>query len=111
MVRHKTRLVIEGYLQRKGVNYEETYVPVVRYRSLRYLFALAVEHNLKIDQLDVSTAFLQGELEEEIYTESSPSFVDSKNKLKVCKLCKTFYGLKQASRVLNQKLDVAFKKL
>ena len=88
LVRHKARLVIKGYSQRKGVDYEETYAPVVRYSSFRYLFALAVKHNLNVDQMDAITAFLQGELEEDIYMEQPPCFIDLKEKSKVCKLNK-----------------------
>ncbi|XP_055527642.1 uncharacterized protein LOC129720218 [Wyeomyia smithii] len=58
--RHNAHLVIKGYSQRKGVDYTDTYSPVVRHSSLRYLFALAAKHELTIDQLDATTAFLQG---------------------------------------------------
>lgn len=64
--RYKARLVIKGYSQRKGVDYDETYSPVVRHSSLRYLFALAAKHNLYVDQMDAITAFLQGDLDEKI---------------------------------------------
>lgn len=108
--RHKARLVIKGYSQRKGVDYEETYSPVVRHSSLRYLFATAARLNLDIDQMDAVTAFLQGELSEEIYMEQPPYFEDTQNRTKVCKLNKALYGLKQSSRVWNQKLDTALMK-
>lgn len=97
--RYKARLVIKGYSQRKGVDYEETYAPVVRYSSLRYLFALAARLDMKVDQMDAITAFLQGELSEEIYMEQPPCFVDGKKRSKVCRLKKALYGLKQSSRV------------
>ena len=63
--RYKARLVIKGYSQVAGVDYNETYSPVVRYASVRYLMSLAVQNNLKITQMDAVTAFLQGELNEE----------------------------------------------
>lgn len=65
--RYKARLVIKGFSQRKGVDYDETYSPVVRHSSLRYLFAMAAKHNLDIQQMDAITAFLQGDVTEEIY--------------------------------------------
>lgn len=108
--RHKARLVIKGYSQRKGVDYEETYSPVVRHSSLRYLFAIAARLNLDIDQMDAVTAFLQGELSEEIYMEQPAYFQDTQNRTKVCRLNKALYGLKQSSRVWNHKLDSALKK-
>lgn len=60
IVRHKARLVAKGYTQRQGVDYNETYAPVVRYTSVRFLVALAVQRGLKIHQMDAITAFLQG---------------------------------------------------
>lgn len=62
--RHKVRLVVKGFSQRKGVDYDETYSPVVHHSSLRYLFALYAKDGLLIDQMDATTAFLQGELSE-----------------------------------------------
>ena len=90
---------------------EETYAPDVCYSSLRYLFALAARLDMKVDQMDAITAFLQGELSEEIYMEQPPCFVDGKKKKKVCRLRKALYGLKQSSRVWNKKLDAALRKL
>lgn len=77
--RHKARLVIKAFSQRKGVDYGETYSPVVRHSSLRYLLALAAKHNLDIQQMDAVTASLQGELTEEIYMEQPPLFMDRRN--------------------------------
>lgn len=72
--RHKARLVMKGFSQRKGVDYDETYSPVVRHSSLRYLFALSAKLGLSIDQMDATTAFLQGELSKVIYIEQPPCF-------------------------------------
>lgn len=104
---HKARLVVKGFAQRRGVDYEETFSPVVRYSSIRYLISLAAEHNLDIDQMDAVSAFLQGDLEEEIYMSQPPGFSDGTSK--VCRLRKSIYGLKQASRIWNQKLDAVLK--
>ncbi|XP_062529208.1 uncharacterized protein LOC105841774 isoform X3 [Bombyx mori] len=67
VTRYKARLVIKGYAQRKGTDYEETYSPVVRYTTIRYLFALTAKYGLDIDQMDAVSAFLQGEIDTEIY--------------------------------------------
>lgn len=99
-----------GIHSERGVDFEETYSPVVRHSSLRYLFAMAARLNLEIDQMDAVTAFFQGELTEKIYMEQPPYFEDTRNESKVCRLNKALYGLKQASRVWNQKLDAALKK-
>lgn len=101
--RYKARLVAKGYAQKAGIDYEETYSPVVRNNTIRFLMAFAAENGMKIFQMDAITAFLQGELTEEIYTEQPESFKDGTNR--VCRLNKAIYGLKQAGRVWNQKLD------
>ncbi|XP_055522420.1 zinc finger protein 208-like [Wyeomyia smithii] len=102
---YKTKRDAEG----KGIDYDETYAPVVRCSSLRYLFALAIRHDLVIGQMDAVTAFLQGDLDEEIYMEQ-PYFADDNQKTMVCKLNKALYGLRQSSRVWNQKLDAALRR-
>lgn len=107
IVKHKARLVIKGCSQKKGIDYKETYSPVVRYTTIRYLLAIAAEYDLDIDQLDAVTAFLQGELTEEIYMLQPEGFAEPN---KICKLHKSLYGLKQASRIWNLKLDDCLKK-
>lgn len=82
---------------------------MVRYSSIRFLIALAVKLNLHISQMDAITAFLQGELSEEIYMRQPESFSDGTEK--VCRLNKSLYGLKQSSRVWNEKLSRVLKKL
>ncbi|XP_058828385.1 uncharacterized protein LOC131688230 [Topomyia yanbarensis] len=106
--RHKARLVVKGYSQRKGVDYDETYSPVVRHSS--HLFALSARYNLPMDQMDATTAFLQGELEEEIFMEQPPCFEKPNQRGMVCRLNKALYGLKQSSRVWNAKLNAALKR-
>ena len=64
--RSKARLVAQGYTQREGIDYHETYAPVVRMASIRVLLSIAAIHNLEIHQMDVKTAFLNGDLHEEI---------------------------------------------
>lgn len=77
IVRHKARLVAVGCAQRYGMDYNETFSPVVRYSSIRFLVALAVKNYLKIDQMDAISAFLQGDLNEEIYLVQPENFCDS----------------------------------
>jgi hypothetical protein len=81
--------------QREGFDFHETYAPVTKHATVRTLFALAAAHDLDLHHLDISTAFLNGELEEEVYVQQPPGFpVGPKGK--VCKLKKALYGLKQA---------------
>lgn len=95
IVRYKARLVIKGYAQRRFYDFDETYSPVLCYTSLRYLLAMAVEHDLDIDQMDAISAFLQGDVEETIFMVQPKEFAHGN---KVCRLKKAIYGLKQASR-------------
>ena len=101
----KARLVARGFSQKEGIDYTETFAPVVKYKSLRILLAIACERNMHIHQMDVCTAFLHGELEEEIYM-TPPEGLQKEGK--VWRLLKTLYGLKQAPRCWNQRLDVFF---
>lgn len=105
---HKARLVVKGCAQRQGIDYEETFSPVVRYASIRFLISMAAKHNLQIDQMDAVTAFLQGELQDEIYMIQPQRFDDGTQK--VCRLKKSLYGLKQASRIWNHKLNAVLIK-
>lgn len=106
-IRFKARLVAKGYAQREGIDYDETFSPVVRHSSLRILFALAVQGGMKIHQMDAICAFLQGDLNEIIFMEQPEGFDD--NSKRVCRLNKSIYGLKQAGRCWNLKLDRALK--
>lgn len=107
--RYKARLVVKGCSQKYGIDYQEIFSPVVRYSTIRFLMAFAVKNDLKIHQMDAVTAFLQGELNDEvIYMEQPQGFKQNENL--VCKLNKALYGLKQSSRVWNLKLDDAMKK-
>lgn len=101
-IRYKARLVARGYSQKEGIDYEETYSPVVKYSSIRYLIALAAKMNLHIRQIDVVTAFLHGDLKEEIYMLQPKAFNDGTHR--VCRLNKSIYGLKQASRMWYEKM-------
>ena len=97
----KARLVAKGYTQKFGVDYDETFTPVVRFTSIRVLLALAVQKDMLVHQMDVVTAFLNGTLEEEIYMEQPSHYVEKGKEKLVCKLNKSLYGLKQSPRCWN----------
>ncbi|GJX02343.1 zinc finger, CCHC-type containing protein [Tanacetum coccineum] len=101
----KARLVIQGFKQKSGIDYFDTYAPVARISTIRLLIAMALIHSLIIHQMDVKTTFLNGELEEEVYMNQPLGFIMPGNENKVCKLIKSLYGLKQAPKQWHQKFD------
>jgi len=101
-------LVAKGFKQKEGIDYFDTYAPVARITSIRVLMALASIFDLYVHQMDVKTAFLNGNLEEEVYMEQPEGFVMSGNERKVCKLIKSLYGLKQAPKQWHEKFDCHF---
>lgn len=107
----KSRLVAKGCSQRYGINYYETFSPVVRYSNIRLVIALAVEHDIYLHQMDVSSAYLNGDLHDTVFMKQPPCFEDGKNPNKVLKLNKSLYGLKQSGREWNSKLNDVLKKL
>ncbi|UYV79912.1 hypothetical protein LAZ67_18001028, partial [Cordylochernes scorpioides] len=109
--RHKARLVAKGYSQQYGIDYEETFAPVVRQSTIRMFLALAVEYNLILHQMDVQSAYLNGEIKEEIYMTQPENFVSRKYPERVCRLKKAIYGLKQAGIVWHERLDNELKNL
>jgi hypothetical protein len=110
ITKHKARLVAKGFAQRYGVDYDETYAPVARYPSIRALVALAAHHDWELHQMDVKSAYLNGDLEEDIYMEQPEGYVTAGKEQLVCKLVKSLYGLKQAGRTWHLKIDVALKR-
>ena len=104
-IKFKARLVAKGFTQREGLDYEETYAPVARFSSIRLLLAIGAHYDLEIHQMDVKTAFLNGDLEHEIYMcQPEGHRVEGQEQL-VCKLNKSLYGLKQAGRSWYEKID------
>ena len=102
----KTRIVAKGFKQREGVDYFDTYAPVARIISIRVLLALASIYKFIVHQMDVKTAFLNGDLDDEVYMKQPEGFVLPINEKKVCKLVKSLYGLKQASKQWHEKFDL-----
>ncbi|KAJ9551376.1 hypothetical protein OSB04_015421 [Centaurea solstitialis] len=95
------RLVAKGYTQTQGIDYDETFSPVAKIKSIRILLAIAAFHDYEIWQMDVKTAFLNGKLDEDVYMAQPEGFVHAKYPNKVCKLKRSIYGPKQASRSWN----------
>nr|GEZ59124.1 retrovirus-related Pol polyprotein from transposon TNT 1-94 [Tanacetum cinerariifolium] len=93
-----SRLVDQGYNQQEGINYDETYAPVARLKSIRILLAYACAIDFKLFQIDVKSAFLNGFINEEVYVAQPPRFIDFKKPYHVYKLKKALYGLKQAPK-------------
>ncbi|KAK1680533.1 hypothetical protein QYE76_041381, partial [Lolium multiflorum] len=96
---YKARLVAKGFRQIQGVDYDETFSPVAKLKSVRILLAIAAFFDYEIWQMDVKMAFLNGDIEEELYMVQPKGFFDPKNADMVCKLQHSIYGLRQASRV------------
>ena len=109
--RYKARLVAQGFSQRSGVDYDETFCPVVRFESLRTLIATAVQQGMLIHQMDVTSAFLNGRIEEEVYMKQPEGFINQKSPHLVCKLKHSLYSLKQAPRCWNSTLDKSLKEM
>ncbi|KAK8593576.1 hypothetical protein V6N12_045653 [Hibiscus sabdariffa] len=95
---YKGRLVAKGFRQIHGVDYDETFSPVAMIKSIRILLAVAAFHDYEIWKMDVKTAFLNGKLEEDVYMTQPEGFVTLEDARKVCKLQRSIYGLRQASR-------------
>ena len=104
-MKHKARLIAKGYAQRYGVDFEEAFAPVARIETVRLLIAMAAHGSWEEHHMDVKSAFLNGELSEEVYASQPPGFVDDKRPQSVLKLKKAFYSLRQVPRAWNYKLD------
>lgn len=106
--KYKARLVVKGYVQQPGIDYTETFAPVARMDTIRILLALAAQMKWEIWHVDVKSAFLNGNLVEEIYVAQPEGFVVKGDEDKVYKLHKALYGLKQAPRAWYSRIDNYF---
>lgn len=107
--RYKARLVVKGFRQKEGIDYKEVYAPVSKHATLRTLLSVVAAEDLELHQLDVKTAFLNGELEEMIFINQPEGFIQDNSK--VYRLKKALYGLKQAPRAWNARLKIELDKL
>ena len=102
--------MVHGFTQQPGVDFDETFSPVVKPATIRLLLSLAVTRGWSLRQLDVQNAFLHGVLEEEVYMRQPPGFVDPAQPHHLCRLVKALYGLKQAPRAWHARLGSALHK-
>jgi hypothetical protein len=96
IVKHKARLVARGFVQREGIDFDDTFAPVAGMESVRLLFALAAQESWRVHHMDVKSAFLNGDLKEEVYVHQPPGFTIPGKEGKVLCLRKALYGLRQA---------------
>jgi hypothetical protein len=104
VVRNKSRLGAQGYSQKEGIDYDETFAPISRLEAIGILLALSVAKGFKLHQMDVKSAFLNGVLEEEVYVRQPPRLESEKYTHQVYTLRKVLYGLKQALRAWYTRL-------
>ena len=104
VIRNKSRLVAQGYIQVEGIDFDETFSPVVRLESIRILLAIASHLNFKLYQMNVKSAFLNEMLQEEVYVEQAKGFINPHRLDDVYKLKRALYGLKQAPRAWYDRL-------
>ena len=109
--RYKARLVAQGFNQKFGSDYDETFCLVIRLESLRTLVALSTQQGLELHHVDVHTAFLNGTLQEEVYMKQPVGYEKEAEEHLVCRLRKSIYGLKQSSRCWNMALDSHLQKM
>ncbi|MGZ5510499.1 MAG: reverse transcriptase domain-containing protein [Nitrososphaeraceae archaeon] len=102
-IKYKARFVAKGFKQIYGLDYDEVFAPVVRFKSIKMLLSIAAQFNLELKQIDFKTAFLNASLEHEIYVEQPEGYIQDKNL--VCKLNKALYGLKQAPNEWYKELN------
>ena len=96
--KYKARIVAKGFHQQQGIDYNDTFSPVIKATTIRIVLGLAVNNDWPIRQIDVNTTFLQGHLDEEVFMTQPPGVTDKDRPTHVCRLRKAIYGLKQAPR-------------
>jgi hypothetical protein len=111
IVKHKARLVARGFVQQEGIDFDEVFAPVARMESMRLLLTLAAQEGWQVHHMDVKSAFLNGNLKEEVYVRQPTGFIIAGQEGKVLRLRKALYGLRQAPWALNSKLNDTLKKM
>jgi hypothetical protein len=111
LARHKARWVVRGFSQQHGINYDETFSLVVKLATIRVVLSIAASRTWPIHQLDVKNAFLHGHLDETVYCQQPPGFVNPARPDHVCHLLKSLYGLKQAPRAWYQRFAAFLRQL
>ena len=109
--KYKARLVAKGFAQVEGFDFQETFAPTTRMTTIHMVLALAIEEGWPVYQMDVKSAFLNGNLKEEVYIEQPSGFMIPGSESKVCRLRKALYGLKQAPRAWYQRIDTFFRSI
>ncbi|GJW60113.1 retrovirus-related pol polyprotein from transposon TNT 1-94 [Tanacetum coccineum] len=105
VIRNKSRLVVRGYRQEEGIDFEESFAPIARMEAIRIFLAYAAHKSFTVFQMDVKTAFLHGTLKEDVYVCQPEGFIDADHPSHVYKLKKALYGLKQAPRAWYDELS------
>jgi hypothetical protein len=111
IVKHKARLVARGFVQQEGIDFDEVFAPVERMESVRLLLALVAQEGWQVYHMDVKSAFLNGDLKDEVYVHQPAGFIIAGQEGKVLRLRKALYGLRQAPRAWNSKLNDTLKKM
>jgi hypothetical protein len=111
IIKCKARLVAKGYVQQQGVDFEEVFTSVAQMESVRLLLALAAQEGWAVHHMDVKSAFLNGELQEEVFVKQPEGFIIEGHEHKVLRLAKALYGLRQTPRAWNAKLDQTLRAL
>lgn len=111
IIKHKARIVAKGYVQKRGVDFEENFAPVTRLETVRLLLSLAAKRGWEVHHLNVKTAFLNGDIQEEVYVCQPDGFVIKGKEHLVYRLIKALYGLRQAPRAWYSKLSKSLKSL
>jgi hypothetical protein len=111
IIKHKARLVARDFLQQEGIDFDDAFALVARMESVRLLLALSAQEGWHVHHMDVKSTFLNGDLKEEVYVHQPPGFAIPSKEGKVLRLRKALYGLRQAPRAWNAKLDSTLKRM
>ncbi len=103
---YKVRLVVKGFTQKEGVDFKETFSPIMKFDSIKIVISIIVVEDMNITQFDVCTAFLYGEIEEEIHMTQPLGLENIKETGKICRLCMVLYGLQQFSKIWIRKFNL-----